>query len=272
MSTMIIFIAFGGLLLAIVINSLADHLPPDELGVRHRPTLPECRYCGARHAPVYWLALSGFLFKGGQCEHCAAPRRIRHGLVELGLALAWAYAWNWAGGAPEKFLPAAVILGLFMLIAVIDIEHRLILWNVAVASALIIGVMNSLLPERGLAKTLEGGLAGYGFWFLVFGAGQVFSMLVARWRGQALDEIAFGGGDVNLGGIVGLAVGWSGILFTLPLTIFSAAAFSLVYLAVQAVRGKASLFMVIPYGPFIILGALTIYFYGKEFAAFYLGR
>ena len=269
---MIIFIALLGLLLAICLNSLADHLPPDELDVRHRPTLPQCRYCGARHAPLYWLALTGFLFQGGHCEHCHAPRRARHVLVELGLALALAYAWNWAGGAPEKFLPAAVILSLFMLITVIDIEHRLILYNVAVVSALSIGVMNSLLPERGLFKTLVGGLVGYGFWFVIFGAGQIFSMLVARWRGQPLDEIAFGGGDVNLGGIVGLAVGWSGILFTLPLTIFSAAAFSLVYLGVQAVRGKASLFMVIPYGPFIILGALTIYFYGQEFAAWYLRR
>lgn len=269
---MIILIALAGLALAILINSLADHLPPDELGARHAPTWPQCRHCGARHAPLYWLALVGLVLRGGRCEHCAAPRRRRHMLVELGTALALGFTWNWAGGAWLKFLPAALIWFSFILIAVIDIEHRLILWNVALVSAVVIGAMNCLLPERGVVKTLLGGLAGYGFWFAIFWAGQLFGQAMARWRGQPLDEIAFGGGDVNLGGVAGLAVGWTGILFTIPITVFSAAVFSLGYLLVQAVRRQYSLFTAIPYGPFIILGTLVIYFYGPEFAAWYLGR
>src|SRR5687767_12466491 len=93
-----------GLGLGIVINSLADNLPPDEIGARHAPTLPRCRYCGATHQPFYWLALMGFLFRGGQCEHCAALRKLRHVVVELGTGLSLAYLWGWAGQDLGKFL------------------------------------------------------------------------------------------------------------------------------------------------------------------------
>ena len=269
---MLIFVVLLGLLASLAINSLADNLPPDELGVRRPPAWPRCRYCGATHAPAYWLASAAFLVRGGRCEHCTAPRRWRHVVVELGTALSLAYVALWAGGDWLKFLSAAVIVVLFILIAVIDIEHRLILRVVIFPSAVIIGLMNSLTPGRGPLKTLLGGLAGYGIWLVIFLAAQVFSAVMGRLRGRPLEEIAFGGGDVNLGGVVGLAVGWSGILLTIPITIFSAAAFSLLYIGVQSARRKYSLFTALPYGPFLILGALVMYLHGREFAAWYFGR
>ena len=72
--------------------------------------------------------------------------------------------------------------------------------------------------------------------------------------------------------VIGLAVGWSGVLFAVLIAIFSAAAFGLVYLVVQLLRGRYTLFTAIPYGPFLVLGALTIYLYGQEIAAAYAGR
>ena len=267
-----LFAFFLGLLAGVAISSLADDLPPDELGVRRRPAWPRCRYCGATHAPRYWLASMTFLLWRGRCEHCTAPRRVRHVAVELGTALGLAGAALWAGGDWLKFLPAAVIVVIFILIAVIDIEHRLILHVVILPAAVIIGLMNSLAPDRGVQKTLQGGLVGYGIWWGIFMFAQLFSAVMARLRGRPLEEIAFGGGDVNLGGVVGLTVGWSAVLFTLPITIFSAAAFSLLYIVAQSLRRKYSLFTALPYGPFLIFGALVMYFYGKEFADWYLVR
>jgi prepilin signal peptidase PulO-like enzyme (type II secretory pathway) len=100
----------------------------------------------------------------------------------------------------------------------------------------------------------------------------LFARVIHLARGQPLDEVAFGWGDVNLAAVVGLAVGWSGVLFAVLIAIFSAAAFGLVYLVVQRLRGRYTLFTAIPYGPFLVLGALTIYLYGQEIAAAYAGR
>ena len=261
-----------GLGVGIVLNSLADNLPPDQFGFRNPPRRPHCRYCGAAHAPLHWLALVSFLARRGRCEHCTAPRRLRHVVVELVTGLSLAGVWLWAGGDPGKFVPAAIIAVIFILITVIDVEHRLILHVVVIPSAIIVGLIGILTPNRGPVKTLVGGLGGYGLVLGVFFLGQVFSLVIARLRGQALDEVAFGGGDVNLAGVVGLTLGWPAVLLALFTTVVAAGLFSFGYVLVQSLRRRYSLFTPLPYGPFLALGALLVHFYGKEFAAWLGGR
>ncbi len=260
-----------GLLAGIVLNGLADNLPPDALGVRRGLGWPRCPYCGAPHEARFALSLVSFFWKGGRCEHCAAPRRVRHAVVELSTAVLLAFLWNWSGAEWLRFLPAAAVGLSFVLIAVIDIEHRLILRAVSLPALALFAVAGVLAPGHGLLKTLLGGLAGYALSFGLFAAGQLFGALVARRRGQPLEEIAFGGGDVNLGALVGLAVGWPGVLLSLVVAIFAAGAFSLLYIGVQVVRRSYSPYAAIPYGPFMILGAALIYLYGHQFAAWYAG-
>jgi prepilin signal peptidase PulO-like enzyme (type II secretory pathway) len=267
-----ILLFFIGLGLGIVLNSLADNLPPDALGQRRAPRRPHCRYCGAAHRPEFWLALASWIVRGGRCEHCGAPRPLRHAAVEAVTALALAYLWGWAGAQPFKFLSAAVIVFIFLLITIIDFEHRLILWIVIYPSAAIVALIGILAPDRGWQKTLLGGAVGFGLVWGMFLLGEVFSRVIALARGRPLEEVAFGWGDVNLAGVIGLAVGWSGILFAVVIAIFSAALFGLAYIVFQRVRGRYSLFTPIPYGPFLVLGAALVYLYGKEIAAAYAGR
>jgi leader peptidase (prepilin peptidase)/N-methyltransferase len=200
-------------------------------------------------------------------------------VVEVVAGLSLAYAWNWAGGPTRgvydgagKFLAGAIILLVFILITVIDVEHRLILHVVVLPAAAVIGLIGFLTPGRGPVKTLLGGLAGYGLVLGIFLLGQFFSLVVARLRGQALDEIAFGEGDVNLAGVAGLTVGWPGVLVALFVAVIASGLFSLGYVLVQTVRRRYSLFTPLPYGPFLALGALLVYFFGKPLAAWYLGR
>lgn len=264
---------FGlGLAAGVALNSLADNLPPDALGGRHGPRAPHCPYCGGPHRPLYWLALVSAVVRHGQCEHCAAPRPLRQFVVELLAGLSWAWAWHWAGGAWEKFFPAAVVLFIFILMTIIDIEHRLILWNVVWPSALLIALINGLTPERGWEKTLAGGLAGYGIVWGIYKLADGYAWLVGRLRGEPLAEAAFGGGDVNLAGVLGLAVGWTGILVALMIAVFAGGVFSAGYLLTQTLRRRYDPHTPIPYAPFLILGAVVIYFFGADLKTLAAGR
>ena len=269
---MTLFLFFTGLGVGILLNSLADNLPPDEFGLRRAPGRPRCRYCGAAHRPAYWLALASLLVRRGRCEHCGGPRRLRVVGVEVATGLSFAYLWSWAEGQAFRFLAAAIVLTLFLLITIIDLEHRLILWVVIYPSAAIVALIGLLSPDREPQKTLIGGAVGYGLVLGLFLLGEAFSRVIALARGQPLEEVAFGWGDVNLAGVVGLAVGWSGVLFAVLIAVFAAGLFSLGYLLVQRLRGRYTAFTPIPYGPFLVLGALAIYLYGKELAAAYAGR
>ncbi len=266
-----------GLAAGLVINVLADNLPPDELGVRHGPRRPACRQCGRTHAPLYWLGLAGLVLHLGRCEHCGASRRWRPVMAELCAALALPYLWAWSSqaGAPAgqtaaRFAAAAVLVLSFILITVIDIEHRLILRVVVIPVAGLVALAGMMDASRGWSKTLLGGLAGWGIMLLVYLLADVYTRVQNRIRQKPLEEVAFGGGDVNLAAVVGFAVGWPGVLLALLLAILAGAVYSLGFILAQIVRRRYSPHAVIPYGPFLVLGAVVIYLYGHEMAQLWL--
>lgn len=253
--------AVGGAL-----NVLADDLPPDEHGQPNAVQPPHCHGCGHWFEPTQWLAIVHFA-QGGWCRYCGARRRWRALWVELLSAILFAGLWFWAQAEVGRFYAAATISSIFLLITIIDIEHRLILWRVVWISAIILLIIGVASPDRGWQKTLLGAAVGYGLVFGLFLLGQGYMWLVARWRGQPLDEIAFGGGDVNLAGLIGLALGWSGVLVALFVGILAGGLFSLGYIVVQLMRGKYNPHSAIPYGPFLVLGAMLVYLFGRTVLA-----
>lgn len=160
-------------------------------------------------------------------------------------------------------LPAIAVGFVFLLIAVIDLEHRLIPHIVVLPAALVLGLMQALDPARGPAKTLLGGLAGAGSFLVLYLLGEAFARLLARTRGRPLDEVAFGFGDVTLAGLIGLVVGWPAVVLALLVGVLAAGLYSLCYLLVMLARRRYTAFTAIPYGPFLLLGASLVYYGGK---------
>ena len=84
-------------------------------------------------------------------------------------------------------------------------------------------------------------------------------------EGQAARAVipreAMGMGDVHLLGTIGAFFGWTGVFFSL----FAAS----LYAIVAAVLGRVGFGMRLPFGPFLILGALTWMFGGWKLAQWY---
>ncbi|RYD65961.1 MAG: prepilin peptidase [Verrucomicrobiaceae bacterium] len=74
---------------------------------------------------------------------------------------------------------------------------------------------------------------------------------------------AMGMGDVHLMGAIGAFFGWAGVFFSL----FAAS----LYAIVAAVLGRIGFGRQLPFGPFLILGALTWMFGGWKLAEWYFG-
>ncbi len=247
-----------GLLLGAVINALADDLPR-----RVRPELPHCEACGEPHHPLLWSAVAAYLLGRGQCAQCGAPFRLRRVGVEIASTVLCVYLFA-RFGATTRFLLLAALLECLLLITVIDLEHRLILYVTIFPTAFVALVYGLLGAERGVARTLLGGAAGFLSLLAVYWLGGFFSWLVARLRQRPLSEVAFGGGDVNLAGVIGLAVGWQGIVLALMIAILSGGVGATLYLMVMALRRRYSLFTAIPYGPFLVFGAVVLLLFDVE--------
>jgi prepilin signal peptidase PulO-like enzyme (type II secretory pathway) len=257
MPGVIVFYALLGWLLGVAANAIADSLP---LSRQLRP--PYCPACTAPRPQSAWSAIIGLATGTPACAYCGRPRGARAVVVEL-IGIAGAALLDLRDAHVAVLLPAIAIGFVFLLIAVIDIEHRLIPHIVIFPAALALGLMQALDPARGPVKTLLGGLAGAGSFLLLYLLGEAFARLLARVRGRALDEVAFGFGDVTLAGLIGLVVGWPAVVLALLVGILAAGLFSLGYLLVMLTRRRYTAFTPIPYGPFLILGACLVYYGGR---------
>ncbi len=248
-----------------VVNVLADDLPPvgDQAGLGTLKA-PHCRQCGATRTPARVSALLR-LATGRRCPACGASDGLRPALVEAAFALGFAAVTVWAEGEPLRFVLGATVLTIYGLISVIDIEHRLILWRTVWVSALVlvgVAVGRSVLGDNmDWQKALIGGAVGFALVFGMFMLGQAYSAWVARRRGQPLEEVAFGGGDVNLAALVGLTTGWPGVIFALFIGVAVGGVFAIGLIAVQLLRGRYDPHQPIAYGPFLAIGALALYFF-----------
>lgn len=254
---MLFIVALLGLSAGVGINLLADALP-----AHRRPSRPRCAHCGAPRPLRAWVALVSVLTAGQTCPFCARGRGGRPIVVEaasIGLSL-WLFDRY---PDPLVFLPAIFVGLVFLLIAVIDIEHRLILRIVVLPAAVVMVIVGSIQPGRGPLKTLLGGLAGFVLLWLMYLLGVLVARWISRRRGAALEEVAFGFGDVLLGGLIGIIVGWPGVIVAVVLGVLAAGAFSLVFLAVMLLRRRYTPYTPIPYGPFLLLGASVVYFGGR---------
>jgi leader peptidase (prepilin peptidase) / N-methyltransferase len=257
MPSVIVFYALLGWLPGVAVNAIADSLP-----LVRRLRRPSCAACTAPRPPTAWSAVTGWATGTAACAYCGRPRGARAMVVELA-GIVGAVLLYLRDPRLGVLLPGIAVGFAFLLIAVIDIEHRLIPHLVVFPAALVLGLMQALDPMRGVTKTLFGGLAGAGSFLLLYLLGEALARLIARIRGRPLDEVAFGFGDVTLAGLIGLIVGWPAVVLALLAGILAAGLFSLGYLLVMLARRRYTAFTPIPYGPFLILGASLIYFGGR---------
>ncbi len=234
----------AGALTGMLVNYLSDVLPH-----HRRLRSPRCTQCGTV------FPLFNYLFFPRRCPACGHRRGWRTWGVEIVTILGFLYIfWGYRGSFPPAW--AAFFLSYFILVMVIDIEHRLILHVVSLAGALAALISGGLV--HGWATTLIGGGGGFGIMLLLYLAGDVFVKLLRRLQGIHITEEALGFGDVNLSGVVGLLLGWPGVLAGLLLAILLGGLMSLVYLLYRMGTGRYTRQDSLPYGPFLASSALLL--------------
>jgi leader peptidase (prepilin peptidase)/N-methyltransferase len=246
----LLFLVIIGWASGMLVNYLADVLP-----WKRRLVRPFCPSCDTAQSPI------NYLLYPRRCVTCKSRRGWRTWIIEfiyIGLAI-----WTWACPANKiNFWLGWMILIYFGVVIVIDIEHRLIMHPVSLAGA-VLGLVIGLI-RNSWWETLLGGAVGFALMWLLYRLGDLIMKGLARMRGQTLDDVALGFGDVNLSGVLGLMLGWPLILPGLLLSIFIGGGVSLIYLVLMIITKRYRLFMALPYGPFLIAGAFLLLFFGEH--------
>jgi leader peptidase (prepilin peptidase)/N-methyltransferase len=98
--------------------------------------------------------------------------------------------------------------------------------------------------------------------------GVLIIKLINRRRGQSVNDVALGFGDVNLSGVLGLMLGWPLILVGLVVAVLIGGLVSLIYIIVMLITRKYQAFAALPYGPFLVIGAVALIYFSDYILAF----
>lgn len=239
-----------GLLFGSFANVVILRLPQEQSVIRPRSRCPKCKNPIAFYDNIPVLS---WLLLRGKCRKCENRISARYPLVELVTAvLFWAlflkFGWSYT-------LLEFLILGFgLVVISFIDLDHQIIPDSFSLSGIALGLVGASLNPEREFYSAVAGVLVGGGFLWLV-----AYTYWVIR------NEEGMGGGDIKLLAWLGAYLGWVSIPFII---LVSSVLGSIVGLAL--IKKGEGLKAAIPFGPFLVAGALIYIFGGNQVALWYL--
>jgi prepilin signal peptidase PulO-like enzyme (type II secretory pathway) len=230
----------------IVVNIAADQVEDDE---SPPGSSKRCSRCGGPLPAARLVPLVGFRKSSLTCPKCGQAASLRAPALTIVLGLTFPLLLSHVAGASAflhlpafcVFLIEASAATLLAFIFAVDLEHKLILDIAvypAIAALLLIAVV---FDHRAFAAMLPGVIIYGGLFLFFYGLGYLL------YHTEAL-----GLGDVKLAILIGLLVGWPGIVQALVLGGLFGAAISLLLLGM----GTATRRTYIPYGIFMATGAL----------------
>lgn len=241
-----------------------------------RSYCPECRHQLAWYDNI---PLFSFAFLRGKCGYCAKPISWQYPLVELVTALLFLYGYYYNFQLPIynfqsifnyqilNLLKIWFLIAVMMVVFVIDLRWYLILDVVSLpASAIILG-LNLLIGNTtynlcrwenlwscnqfSWSGLLISGIIGLGFFLLQF--------LVSNGKW-------IGGGDIRLGLLMGLALGWPYIIVAIFMAYIAGSIFGLSMMAV----GKKEWGSKLPFGCFLAPATIVTLFWGRAILYWYV--
>lgn len=251
----VVFSAVLGLAIGSFLNVVIWRVPRKESVVRPPSHCPQCE---TPISPSDNVPVLSWLFLSGKCRHCKNPIPVRYPLVEAGcgvlfLAVAARFGASWE-------LPAYLVLTAALLaISIIDLEHFIVPDRITAPLTV------SALALLGVAAVAEGN--GWRFGRTLLGGVAYFAFLLLL---NILYPKGMGMGDVKLAFSLGLYLGWLGWgqVFLGGFLAFLLGAVVGVTLIATKIKSRKD---VVPFGPFLALGAMLTILWGDPILRWYTG-
>jgi len=245
----ILFSFVFGLVLGSFLNVCIYRIPIGK-SIVHPPS--SCPHCGKGIRFYDNIPLVSYLLLTGRCRSCRSGISIRYPVVELTTGLL-STALFVRYGISVQYIALLAFCSSLLVIAFIDIDYKIIP-DVISLPGILVGFGLSVLPFTPLSvlESATGILAGGGSLYLVG--------VVYRWIRK---QEGMGFGDVKLLAMIGAWMGWKALPMIILISSFAG---TLIGGCCLLLAGR-KITEQIPFGPFLVLGALLCLFFQREIYA-----
>ena len=254
---LVVAFALLGTVIGSFLNVCIDRLPAGKSLV-YPPS--HCEACQHRLSPKDLIPMFSYLWLRRHCRYCHQPVPRRLFWVEVGSGLLFALTY-WHYGLSAEFAVTTFYCCLFIVLGVIDVEHKLILNKIVYPAAVVALIISVFLPSPGTidvslpwpesANGIIGGAIGF-----------VFLLIPALiYRG------GMGWGDVKMAALVGLVTGFPLVFAALLMGVVLGGLVAGILLLLRIKKRKEP----IPFGPFLSLATMATLLWGSDILNWYLG-
>jgi len=247
---MYIIIFIGGTCIGSFLNVLIYRIRNKKGFITGRSFCPKCKHKLAWYDNI---PLLGFILLKARCRYCREKISFQYPLIELATGILFMLAffrWQAEKANILNLVSYFIFTSILIVIFVYDFKWYLILDKISIPAIIIALFLNIFLGGSILNLLLAGAVAGGFFLAQFFISG-------GRW---------IGGGDIRLGFLMGIMLGWPNILTALFIAyIFGAIAGIFLILV-----GKKKMQSKLPFGTFLTFATFIAMLWGQKILAWYI--
>jgi leader peptidase (prepilin peptidase)/N-methyltransferase len=269
-------IFFLGASIGSFLNVVIARLPNEESIVRPPSHCPSCK---TPIKPYHNIPLFSWLMLRGKCASCKTPISVRYFVVELLTALLFLaclqrFGFTWA------LVPALIFTAALVAITFIDIDTFEIADEISLPGIALGCLLRPICFDKPWFSGIVGALLGAGFLLFIRWA----HMVVRKREGMGL-------GDIKLIGMIGAFLGPGGLLPAILVGAMSGTLIGGTVVLIRKLRGEDQpelepepepeanddeddwepTWDMVPFGPFLAIGALTALLFEPAFERMLLG-
>lgn len=207
-----------------------------------------CPSCDKELSAFELVPVVSYIGLGGKCRGCKSRISPLYPIVELMTGLLFAAAPLVLGWTSELFV-AWSLISLCMIIFVSDVTYMLIPDKILLFFTVVFLFIRFFLPLDPWWDSLLGAAVGFGLLLFI----------------AVISKGGMGGGDIKLFGLLGFIVGTKLVLLSFFFATLYGAVIGIAGMMLGLLKRKNP----IPFGPFIVFGTLTAYFYGEQLLNWY---
>lgn len=221
-------------------------------------------YCPACKHKLAWYDLFpivSYFTLGGKCRYCKDKIGIEYLVIEvvMGFLIGFLFWDKFSLDLPFKTFFISTLAVLFITdLKKMFIPDRITFPAIAITFIYIASISLYNYFQR---HALITAYPLFGSILMAVLIGGFFMLLIIVTRGKGM-----GGGDVKLGALIGLALGFPNALIALMVSFISGAVLSLGLILLKRKHFGQS----IPFGPFLVFGSLVALFWGNQILEWYL--
>ena len=201
-----------------------------------------CEHCNHELSWYELIPIFSYIFLKGKCKNCKHKLSIFYPFTEIATGILFLVSYH-SFGFSLDLLISLTLVSTFIVIIVSDINYLIIPDRFIIIPSILIIIID--IFNIGLLNTLI--QIGYGI------LGFILMYLIMQLGNKLFKKESLGGGDIKLMFLIGLSLD----PFLLIIVLFIASFIALIPSTYLLLKNKEH---VVPYGPFLMIGLLIVYF------------